>query len=317
MSNSNASFDLAILGASDPEMKAIEGALRAAGVAYAYATGPDGKRVNPGNAYQAKTALLAYTEGTVFRHYPPGTDFEPAPGTRLALVECDVNFPVNPDDIRVVVVDHHRVGDPGFGRPPAEFWEASSLGQMSRLLGREGDATARVVAAADHCPGAAYRGKCPGVDPGAVLAFRAASQAAFRGVAPEVLIAEIEGATAALLAAPRVDLDTLAGTCTCGEGCGPEAPHIGEGCAAWRQRIQVADMRRAGEVRSLPEAALRAGLGFLADVVERGTDRRKAVLGGDNSPDVVRAFLAWARGYGELVEPYGDPARGFAGAYYP
>jgi len=43
--------------------------------------------------------------------------------------------------------------------------------------------------------------------------------------------------------------------------------------------------------------------------------RPKIVLGGCTTPDMVRAFLDhWAPSQG-LVDAYGDPQRGFAGAY--
>ncbi len=47
-----------VLGATDPEMQAIEQIARASGASIVYALGPDGRRVHPGNAYEA-TALSA------------------------------------------------------------------------------------------------------------------------------------------------------------------------------------------------------------------------------------------------------------------
>src|SRR5690606_33702597 len=35
-------------------------------------------------------------------------------------------------------IDHHRPGDPGYGRPPSEFLEASSIGQVIAELARLG-----------------------------------------------------------------------------------------------------------------------------------------------------------------------------------
>src|SRR5690606_13837645 len=136
-------------------------------------------------------------------------------------------------------VDHHRPGDPGFGRPPEEFLAASSLGQVIARLaqadnlpeswefgpdtsqwsgwpedGSESDLEVPtpfwmdfegqwivdndpggkyikynehiftrsfpshlvLAAAADYCHGAAYAGKCPGVDPEEFQKFRAKFQ---------------------------------------------------------------------------------------------------------------------------------------------
>src|SRR5690606_30679244 len=47
------------------------------------------------------------------------------------LVECTV--PV-PDKASVQRIDHHRPGDHGYGRPPAEFLTASSIGQVISVL---------------------------------------------------------------------------------------------------------------------------------------------------------------------------------------
>jgi hypothetical protein len=38
----------------------------------------------------------------------------------------------------VVVIDHHRLGDPGYGVPPAQFLIGSSLGQVLAELARLG-----------------------------------------------------------------------------------------------------------------------------------------------------------------------------------
>jgi hypothetical protein len=72
----------------------------------------------------------------------------------------------------------------------------------------------------------------------------------------------------------------------------------------------------------LPEAACIQGIAYLADVPGRPGEPRKVVLGGCGEGTVpgtapVEVFLGgWAAENG-LVDPYGDPARGFAGAYIP
>src|SRR5690606_10920689 len=104
-----------VLGASDPEMQLIEGLLAEAGEQVAHALDATGQRVHPGAAYRA-TALSA-----------------PVPeGATVYAVEC--GGPAIP--ARAVVIDHHRPGDPGYGRPPAEFLPASSIGQGIPPLAR-------------------------------------------------------------------------------------------------------------------------------------------------------------------------------------
>lgn len=310
-----------VFGASDVEAAAAEGLLRDAGVAYGYAAveGPDGRpvRVNPGNAYKATC--------WVFPGDPSGSHFGPAWDRVTHLFECSPSpavmdglhemeheaaawerggnpcsycgecggmslAPVGP---RWVVLDHHRPGDPGYGRSPAEYWSASSLGQLCKELALENKVLPgpwvkgewippkelMFVAAADHCLEAAYRGACPGVDPDALMAWRAESRAVFQKRPVEDVLADVGRARELLRA--RV------------------------GAAGF------ADLR--GEsVPELPEAAAREGIPFLGTVRER--DGREKVVLQAAPPALVARFLA-----GELVPGltgyYGDPARGFAGGY--
>lgn len=95
------------MGAADPERAAIEKLLTDAGVRWSLAT-VDGRPVHPGNAYRAVC---------------------PA-GVTHAVECCDVLPP------GVVRIDHHRPGDPGYGRPPEGFLAASSIGQVVAELAR-------------------------------------------------------------------------------------------------------------------------------------------------------------------------------------
>jgi len=117
-----------ILGAPDPEMAAIEGLLRECGQPFVYAgvrTPAGVARVTPREAYRADALL----------HPEGGEGVAVASGTATALVECD--GPVASALEVVARCDHHRPGDVGFGRPPAEFLGASSLGQVISHLARK------------------------------------------------------------------------------------------------------------------------------------------------------------------------------------
>lgn len=126
-----------LLGAGDPEQERIEALLRGVGEAVAYATAPgrDGQpaRVHPGNAYRATGAKI---HGVL----PLNLATTPFEGrATVVLVECDMSTDhVWASGVEVVRVDHHRPGDPGYGRPPAEFLPASSIGQVIALLAAEG-----------------------------------------------------------------------------------------------------------------------------------------------------------------------------------
>src|SRR5690606_41990813 len=54
-------------------------------------------------------------------------------GSTVYAVEC---IDVLPDGW--VRIDHHRPGDPGYGRPPHEFLSVSSVGQVVVVLARLG-----------------------------------------------------------------------------------------------------------------------------------------------------------------------------------
>lgn len=260
-----------VLGATDPEMQAIEGLLSEHGMPFVAAM-VDGKRVYPANAYKAdvpSTAVAALQRGS-----------------QVFLVECVGRAPAGANRI-----DHHHPGDPGYGRQPAEYWQASSIGQTVAVLaaGRVGDITVtpemRMVAAADHCLGAAYLGECPGVDPDRLLAWHVTSRAAFERRSAEVVMRDVEAARAVLRRAPRVALV---------------------------DGVYAADLRDT-PVRELLMAAAREGLCCLSSVVARDGRTKIGCLVG--SPVQVSAFMrVWAPAQ-HLVDIYGDPVRGFAGAY--
>lgn len=171
-----------LLGASDPEMAAIEAILTTRGLPFCYATA-NGNRVNPSNAYQAQNNPVEFA------------------GKVLVTIECGLTS--RGADI---ALDHHREGDVGYGLPADQFWQASSIGQLHTLLGIEPDTKAMIVAAADHCLAAAYAGDCPGIDPDAVLHYRNVTRANFTRVSVESITAAVENARLALLGAQKINV---------------------------------------------------------------------------------------------------------------
>lgn len=264
---------LFVLGAGDPEMVAIEHLLAEHAVP-ALRARVGGKRVYPANAYRAAV--------------PPQAVDVLANGGRVWLVECVGEVPAG-----AARIDHHRPGDPGFGHPPAEFWCASSLGQTVAVLRDELALPVeitpemRLVAAADHCLGAAYRGDCPGIAPDALLRWHIASRAAFEKRPAEAIWADVQATREQLRHAPPVEL---------------------------AQGIHAADMRDRPDAELLIAAA-REGLCCISAVTARDGRTKIGCLVG--SPAQVGAFMrTWAPRNG-LVNVYGDPERGFAGAFVP
>ncbi len=154
-----------ILGASDPEMVAIEDVLKMYDMPYGYAMYGE-RRARQSEEYIADRYSCP-VHGTSCR--------------AKVFVECQINKnhrPIKPK----IFIGHHRLGDPGFGWAPEHAWEASSLGQVFALLGADPDKMTvivegrqwdpRVIAAADHCLSAACHGDVPGVTPHNVCEFR-------------------------------------------------------------------------------------------------------------------------------------------------
>jgi len=291
-----------LLGASDPEMERIEALLMQTKCHFVYATA-NGRRVHPGNAYRADHPVIPE-------------------GSTVYAVECGWEG----ETADVFHIDHHRPGDLGFGRPPAEFLPASSIGQVHATLARLANPeyedagefilsgqvwsvrmreTDKIVgkfrllsllplyedalaAAADHCLGAAYRGECPGINPDVLMRWRAASRAKFQGRPMSEVLADVAAAGRLLAQARVIEL----------------APDI-----------YVKDMRASVPIRELPEAATRLGIPYVSGPLVGPDGRKKFTVSG--FPVTVRAFLdVWAPEEG-LVDLYGDPDRGFAGGYAP
>ncbi len=288
-----------ILGASDPEMEAIERLLRECGEHVEYALTEDGQRVRPHNAYQAACPeSITGGMGEIFR--------------AVYRVECAWgDYSYESLQCCVTPIDHHRPGDPGFGRPPREFLTASSLGQVCAVLHEEIPHDLVLVAAADHCLGSAYRGECPGIDPDELMRWRVKQRAAFQRRPEATVEADIANARAALHAAPLIELNPVG-----------NMPHthdhdwarsVCDGCA--QAPITVRDMRAESLIRELVEAATRDDIAYISGPLIGPDGKRKYTCSG--RPEHVQAFLEiWAPAEG-LVGLYGDPERGFAGGYCP
>ncbi len=171
---------LIVFGEIDDETEYSEKIAEEFGCGIGYAT--EGKRrVKGDNAYKDNLSLAV-------KRRPAGKEIE-----HLVLFECArPSSPVIDHVEDVVVIGHHRKGDPGYGLPPEKFWEASSIGQLCKLLEYEDyEYDHEICAAYDHCPRAAYDGKCPDIDPFDLLDWRAEIQAGITGKDKEVILETI------------------------------------------------------------------------------------------------------------------------------
>ena len=330
-----------VLGASDPEMVEIEKLLRECGESVVYAT-IDGARVHPGNAYRADwpevDGDLILVEcgfappddgelsnlGTITRidhHRMGGPGFarhpqEFLPASSLGQVlEFLARNKLVPGRCGPLLLDHGE-----FSRPQPFFyagvWQQDVAWAGGSWYRRTVPQEFVLTAAADHCLESAYRGLCPGVDPDALMQWRVKTRAAFQGRHESEVLADVERARGLLREAVLewIHPSHIEGWCET-QGRAPsqdEAEIIASGKPGRLRMRRWADLRKAGYIPELPEAAAREGIPFLAETTDR--DGRRKVVMQAASTRLVVAFLD-----GRIVEGlrgvYGDPARGFAGGY--
>lgn len=314
------------LGASDPEMQTVEQLLTECGVPFAYAVDSSGNRVHPGNAYRA-----------VDLHWPDGSGNGPAWGAVTHLVECGaIAGAAVRDD--VTVIDHHRPGDPGYGKGPEDFLAASSIGQTVAILAdvcrraNEHRAMTGEQLPADGWWDIYGWGACPRVIPDGSDFSYEGGRWIVRGFAGNhialrdkiVLAAAADHCLAAAYrgGCPGVDPDDLmrwrveSRAAFQGRDVAEVLADIESARQALRDAVKhgsppYADLR-GRSIPELPEAACREGIPFLSSVTDRG-GRQKVVLQAAPA-GLVEVFLAGHVVPG-LVDLYGDPARGFAGGY--
>lgn len=253
----NTSF-LFALGAKDPEMDAIEALLQSHGVDYIHAS-KDGRRCHPGNAYQADPVVTK-------------EDFT------LVAVECGGVG-------EIIRCDHHNPGDSGFGRGSSEYWEASSIGQVYKLLGLEPTQTARVVAAFDHNLADAYAGFCEGVSPEEVRALAIQEIASGTKASVEAVEQAIVHYHAVMMVAPVGVVDLT-------------SKHMGDGYT-----VDLLAAKQAGCITNRAYQIL-CSMG--------GKDQ--VMLNAANPQQVAEFAVSWE---GKCEKMIANPTRGFAIAIAP
>jgi hypothetical protein len=224
------------------------------------------------------SARTAYGADGVVRIAPGGRSAEAllVPQAPAVFVECTVRG--HPPILRV---DHHNPGDPGYAKPPEKYLEGASIGQALRLLEMEANPTQRLIAAADHCLTAAYQGACPGVDPSELLFLRASWRAKMSG---RSLGDVIDGILHAAKQVRRY-YDS----------------EFGESLF-----LDPTEMPP-----DLPEAGAYAGRPVRYRALLPGGELKEMLKGA--APEHIERFMAAHREQGREV--YGNPYRGYAGAY--
>jgi hypothetical protein len=263
-----------VLGADDPEMRRIEQCLKENNIRYIFAE-KDGVRVHPGNAYEANNTI----------------DFlEEANG--VGFIECWVNN-ITPS----YVIDHHRPGDPGHGKPSELYWEASSLGQLHKFLGVAPKAGDDALAAMDHCFNAALQGRCPGVSQAEVLEVKIKT-----GIMDTLCVSREEVLSMIREWRHRFESYYFPGCATelAGKSVLLIHEHTGVGYSLSYLTAQVAAVLYGKAV------VLR-----VKDTVDASADR--LMLCGDVTEEMIAEFIE--KNPLNLDRVFGSPARGYAGGY--
>lgn len=268
-----------ILGAADPEINAIEAILKEKGYDYAYAMllpGPQDKgyaqvptkRVYSSSAYDVKALS------------------KPLPCLKthgLVFIECKLHY-TDPD----MIIDHHRPGDPGFGKSPSEYWEGSSIGQLCNLLGIKPTKEYRIIAAADHCLSAAYQGKCEGVEVKDLMEWRVKHRAAYQKITEKELMQNMMDAAEVIKAAKKVKIGTEL----------------------------IADFTYFPMPKEAAEGSIIAGIPIMTKMFDVNTKSFKfGIVSG--KPETISTWMNETAKRLKLINVYGDPARGYAGGYRP
>ncbi|MEK7665019.1 MAG: hypothetical protein AAB361_02685, partial [Patescibacteria group bacterium] len=247
---------------------------------------------DPGYGWRPENFWLASSLGQVAKH----------------AFACEVSFLSHE---QWEIEESYPNGSPLLPHEPTWFGPANLRGILEEALPA---ATAFMVAAADHCLETAYRGRCPGVDPEALMRWRIETRAAFQKRPVEAVLADIEAARKRLRESVKCEVHPshIEAWAEDGRNLTPEEERAVK--TGLPVRLRVFEYAAFGDetIPELPEAAAREGIPFTAKVKDR--DGREKVVLQAASPDLVKRFLA-GKVIPGLRDTYGDPARGFAGGY--
>ena len=264
-----------VLGAPDPESREIEELLKFLGIPYGYAIKAD-KRVRSYDAYEADEIH------EMIKPYSYDPSF-----LSIVLVECGGNNLLKLiNRYKHIIVDHHAEGHPGYGKPPEQFWEGSSIGQVYTLLGASYSKRQLMIAAADHCLGAAYAGRCANIDPEELLNLRVEIKSDYKSLPYTEVMSQIFNAVNSIERANTINiLDEPVADFT----YFPAPSEVGEAASILGTTVAYGEYVK--------------GLG----VYKYGIVSAK--------PEVIRHWMENHALRLNLTNIYGDAERGYAGGY--
>jgi len=238
---------------------------------------------------QGKTVIQAKKGGVpvhAANAYEADNEDDIPTGTKVIFMECG---------FLIKRFDHHRPGDPGYGKGPSLYWEASSIGQVYEHLGLPRPPNGHrdlILAAMDHCYNAAMKGECPGVTTEEVLQVKLEEIAKATKKTIEEVSASVQKFREKIYWSPTFNIgsekihDLRENT-----GIGYSLPYLTAQVAAVLEKVPVI-------IR-------------LHDKEGETTERHH--LCGDISEETLEYFMkTWGpkNGYTKI---YGSPSRGYAG----
>lgn len=277
---------IAILGADDPEMRAIEQLLVIVGIDYRYATSK-GERCQPHNAYFADRS-------------------DHAAGLIKLTFECE-ELAINDRFNDTILFDHHRPMDKGYQTPGELGIRGSSIGQFIswansvELITDEQYAdnldSVRLVGSLDHCLPAAVNGECLGVNPNTARLMHMHNLSQSYGVGMHELATDIDNATLGIFVNGHHNI-----------GVYPVFDLSDDPISA------DADEPYPYEYSVARTAAIFAGLPVILGYEVPGVGT-KIMLTGNPSPNLVSFFIDSYAPEKGLSQTFGVPNRRYAGAF--
>lgn len=256
-----------VLGGMDTEMGAIIDLLTIRGLQYTRARDSRGRVVSRSDAYDTHEPKLARNQ---------------------VWVECRPRNYSNTEMLSLgyKLVDHHNEGDPGYNQPASRYWEASSIGQVCKLIGEARSPKLEMIAAADHCLHQAYNNGCHPIKREALLAFRLGNYREGMRLAKQRFQKTVDymkaNRTTEFNGVMLANVDALHGT---------------------NMSFFVTD------------ASAYANIPFISMRYKEDKGNTKVFIGSASRKTIDHFLNGGASQFGETLRVYGDPSRHFAGAY--
>jgi len=290
-----------IIGSKDMSMDSAELLFKLTGSDFTRAT-YKGKRVHSRDAYNMKADTVDTT----------GYD-------DVIFIEC--NVPIIGDPTNIINIGHQKRWEYGYGKPPEEFWGASSLGQIWDMVVR-GESTPKsrykYVASSEYLSWA-YKNRCTGIRPDFLFERRVRTKAAYRKKTENFIKDDIDRASKVL--------DNIIKMGNILHMNGEDVIDLRDGfeiCNKCR-RIIFSDSVvyppedssclhlksiKAYDFSELLEASAKNGIPILLTKLDKGGCETKFFISASDGRGAHELMHKW-----NLKDIYGDPGRGMVGGY--